>query len=85
MLQRSPLKSTNSSFMDKKGKITIPAKIRKELKFSAGMEFSFLETEEGLLLIPLLTQDELEKIKINSKELKEIYEEDQLNQLEREK
>ena len=71
--------------MDKKGKITIPAKIRKELNFSAGMEFSFLKTEEGLLLIPLLTQEELENIKINSHDLKEIYEKDQQDQLEREK
>jgi AbrB family looped-hinge helix DNA binding protein len=53
------LEMMESATMDKKGKITIPSKIRKENALKEGIKFGFLKTEEGLLLIPLLTAKEL--------------------------
>jgi len=73
-----------TSFLNKKGKITIPSKIRKALHFSKGLEFYFLETDDGLLLVPLLTQTQLENLNLEKKALQHLYEEDHQEQLNRE-
>lgn len=47
--------------MNKKGRITIPAKIRKLEGFKEGQQFSFLKTEDGYVLVPLLTEEQLQE------------------------
>ena len=68
--------------MDKKGKITIPKKIRKEGHFSEGTKFSILKTEDGLILVPLLSLEELNNQLIDKKELIKVIEEDEREELE---
>jgi AbrB family looped-hinge helix DNA binding protein len=68
--------------MDKKGKITIPKKIRKEGHFTEGTKFSVLKTEDGLIIIPLLSEEELEKQLLNKKQLMKAIEEHEREELE---
>ena len=71
-----------TTIMDKKGKITIPAKIRKEEKFTEGTTFTFIRNEDGLVLVPLLSREEL-KVRILDKVLlKKSLEEDSQIELE---
>jgi AbrB family looped-hinge helix DNA binding protein len=74
--------SDSTTIMDKKGKITVPAKIRKEQNFKEGTEFAFLRTPDGLVLVPLLTRDELLKSKIDKIQLKKVVEENEREELE---
>ncbi|WP_371806616.1 AbrB/MazE/SpoVT family DNA-binding domain-containing protein [Candidatus Lokiarchaeum ossiferum] len=65
--------------MNKKGKITIPATIRKQENYKPGQKFSFLKSIDGLILIPLNSEeigndslisiDQLQKICETSDEL----------------
>jgi len=43
--------------MNEKGKITIPAIIRKQEKYKRGQKFSFLKSIDGLILIPLSSEE----------------------------
>ncbi len=45
--------------MNEKGKITIPAIIRKQENYQPGQKFSFLKSVDGLILIPLTSEEEL--------------------------
>lgn len=68
--------------MDKKGKITIPKKIRKEEHFKEGTKFSILKTEDGLIIIPLLSEKELEEQLLDKKQLMKVIEEHEQQELE---
>jgi AbrB family looped-hinge helix DNA binding protein len=71
--------------MDKKGKITIPKKIRKENHFTEGTKFCILKTEDGLILVPILTKEELETRLIDKNKLQKTIEENEREELELEK
>ena len=59
--------------MNKKGRITIPSKIRKLEGFKDGQKFSFLKSEDGYILVPLLTKQQLQEDLIDSKVLFESF------------
>jgi AbrB family looped-hinge helix DNA binding protein len=42
-----------------KGTVTIPVELRKKLRLKKGSKVRFVETEEGALIIPSLTFEEL--------------------------
>lgn len=42
-----------------KGTVTIPAEIRKKYKLRKGSRVEFIETEEGVLLVPVIPLEEL--------------------------
>jgi AbrB family looped-hinge helix DNA binding protein len=71
--------------MDKKGKITIPAKIRKEEHYKEGMSFTFIRTADGLVLVPLLSKEELLNGSIDHKLLQKIIDQHDQEELELEK
>ena len=61
-----------------KGTVTIPVKIRKRLRLKKGSKVKFVDTEEGALLIPTPTFEELRgaiKKEIVYKMIKELEEE----------
>ncbi len=60
--------------MNKKGRITIPSRIRKLEGFKEGQKFAFLKTEDGYTLVPLLTEEQLQEDLIDSKVLSESFE-----------
>lgn len=45
-----------------KSMVTIPAKIREKYKIKEGMKIAFVELENGILMIPLLSLPELRGI-----------------------
>ena len=59
--------------MNKKGRITIPSRIRKLEGFKEGQKFAFLKTEDGYTLVPLLTKQQLQEDLIDSKVLSESF------------
>jgi len=59
--------------MNKKGRITIPSRIRKIEGFKEGQKFAFLKTEDGYTLVPLLTKQQLQEDLIDSKVLSESF------------
>jgi len=59
--------------MDEKGQITIPSKIRELEGFKGGQKFSFLKTEDGYTLVPLLTEQQMQEDLIDSKVLSESF------------
>ena len=63
--------------MNKKGRITIPSRIRKLEGFKEGQKFAFLKTEDGYTLVPLLTEEQMQEdlisIKIFSESLDEAH------------
>jgi AbrB family looped-hinge helix DNA binding protein len=52
-----------------KGKITIPAEIRKKYKLRKGSRVRFVETEEGILIVPIIPFEELFGIDKDAKEI----------------
>jgi AbrB family looped-hinge helix DNA binding protein len=49
----------------KQSKLTIPSKIRKKYALRRGSKIEFVETNEGIILVPLIS---LEELKIVAKE-----------------
>ena len=45
--------------MTEKGTVTIPAEIRKKYKLRKGSIVEFVETDEGILLVPVVPFEEL--------------------------
>ena len=76
------MKSIQLTTMNKKGNITIPAKMRKKHNFKEGQKFCFLETGDGIVLVPLLTLEEFEKNLIPIKEFRELIEIEEKKELE---
>ena len=60
--------------MDEKGRITIPSKICKFEGFKEGQKFTFLKTEDGYTLVPLLTEQQMQEDLIDSKILSKSFE-----------
>jgi AbrB family looped-hinge helix DNA binding protein len=61
-----------------KGTVTIPVKIRKKLRLRKGSKVKFVETEEGALLVPAPSFEELRGViarEIAYKMIKELEEE----------
>jgi AbrB family looped-hinge helix DNA binding protein len=63
-----------------KGTVTIPAEIRKKYNLSKGTRIEFIETDEGIMLLPILPLESLYGSDIDRKEtvykmIKELYEE----------
>jgi AbrB family looped-hinge helix DNA binding protein len=42
-----------------KGTVTIPAEVRKKYKLRKGSRVKFIETDEGILLVPVIPLEEL--------------------------
>ncbi len=42
-----------------KGTVTIPAEIRKKYKLKKGSRVKFIETDEGILLVPVIPLEDL--------------------------
>lgn len=67
------------SKITKNGLINFPAKLRKKLKLNVGDEITFVETDEGFLVVPLknileaTNPDEMDKAIEIIKELKEEH------------
>ncbi|MHA1745013.1 MAG: hypothetical protein ACTSWW_03370, partial [Promethearchaeota archaeon] len=53
---RDPMQNTTTT-MNEEGKITIPAIIRKQENYKRGQKFSFLKSLDGLILIPLSSEE----------------------------
>ena len=51
-----------------KGTITIPAEIRKKYKLRKGSRVKFIETDGGILLVPIVPLEDLFGIDKNAKE-----------------
>jgi AbrB family looped-hinge helix DNA binding protein len=51
-----------------KGTVTIPAEIRRKYKLKKGSRVKFVETEEGILLVPIVPLEELFGIDKDAKE-----------------
>jgi AbrB family looped-hinge helix DNA binding protein len=52
-----------------KGTVTIPAEIRRKYKLKKGSRVKFVETEEGILLVPIVPLEELFGIDKDAKEM----------------
>lgn len=52
-----------------KGTITIPAKVRRRLGLSRGSQVDFVETEEGVLIVPVVPFEEMKGVDRGRKEL----------------
>ena len=63
------------TIMNEKGKITIPAFIRKQENYKRGQKFSFLKSIDGLILIPLSSEDSLADKLIPIDQLRQVCEE----------
>ncbi len=48
-----------TSKVTEKGMVTLPVKMRRRLKISRGSKVEFIETEDGILVIPIARIDEL--------------------------
>ena len=59
--------------MNEKGRITIPSKIRKMERYKEGQKFYFLKTEEGYVLVPILTKEQLEEDLIPKEDLSKSF------------
>ncbi|MHA1968019.1 MAG: AbrB/MazE/SpoVT family DNA-binding domain-containing protein [Candidatus Hodarchaeales archaeon] len=64
------------------GRITIPAEFRKKMKLKDGQKVIFIEDEGSLRIIPILTTENLRKRSINAKEMEQVYNESQQEELE---
>lgn len=63
-----------------KGTVTIPAEVRKKYKLRKGSRVKFIETDEGILLVPVIPLEDLCGVDKNFKEtvyqmIKELQEE----------
>ena len=54
--------------ISEKGTITIPAEIRKKYKLRKGSRVKFIETDGGILLVPIVPLEDLFGIDKNAKE-----------------
>ena len=55
-----------------KGTITIPVEVRRKLHLKKGSEVEFVETDEGVLIVPVLSLESLRGIDRDKKE--QVYE-----------
>ncbi len=76
----------NTTKVNRKGMITIPAAIRKRHDLYAGREIAVMELEGTITLIPILTEEELEKSKVTPlSTMEKSYDESRKEELELEK
>lgn len=52
-----------------KGTVTIPAEVRRKYKLRKGSRVKFIETDEGILLVPVIPLKDLFGADKNSKEI----------------
>lgn len=52
-----------------KGTITIPAEVRKRLQLTKGSEVDFVETEQGVLIVPVVPFEQMKGVDRTKKEL----------------
>ena len=52
-----------------KGTVTVPAEIRRKLGLAKGSQVDFVETDEGVLIVPVLPFEELRGIDRNRRKL----------------
>jgi AbrB family looped-hinge helix DNA binding protein len=68
----------NSSLITSKGQITIPSKLRKKFNLESGKRVLFIETSDGILIKPVLSEMRMLrgmlKDKIDINRLEEIVE-----------
>jgi AbrB family looped-hinge helix DNA binding protein len=70
-----------------KGTITIPAEVRRKLGLTKGSQVEFVETDDGIVIVPVLTLEALKGIDRDKKKLvhemiHEIQEERELEAIE---
>ncbi|MEM2939639.1 MAG: AbrB/MazE/SpoVT family DNA-binding domain-containing protein [Candidatus Bathyarchaeia archaeon] len=66
-----------------KGTVTIPAEIRRKYNLRKGSRVEFVETDEGILIIPVVPLEEL--YGVDGKDREKVYEAIKELQLERRK
>jgi AbrB family looped-hinge helix DNA binding protein len=54
--------------LTEKGTVTIPAEIRKKYRLKKGSRVEFVETDEGVLLVPVVPLEELHGVDSDRKE-----------------
>ncbi len=52
-----------------KGTVTIPSNIRKKYRLKKGSKVTFIETDEGVLFVPIVSLEELRGVDKEKKEL----------------
>lgn len=62
-----------SAIINKKGMVTIPAKLRKKHDLHEGSEVAFIELEGAIVLIPILDFESLRPFLPSRKQMKKIY------------
>ena len=67
--------SGKSAIINKKGMVTIPAKIRKKYALHEGSEVAFVELEGAIVLVPVLDFESLQSFLPSRKQMEEIYDE----------
>ena len=64
-----------SAIVNKKGMVTIPAKLRKKHDLREGSEVAFVELEGAIVLIPILDFESLRPFLPTRKQMEKIYDE----------
>ena len=55
--------------MTEKGTVTVPAEIRRKLGLGKGSQIDFVETDEGILIVPVIPFEELRGADRNRKKI----------------
>ncbi|MGI0081362.1 MAG: AbrB/MazE/SpoVT family DNA-binding domain-containing protein [Nitrososphaerales archaeon] len=55
-----------------KGTVTIPVEVRRKLKLTKGSQVDFIETDDGVLIVPIIPFEKLKGIDRDKKKL--VYE-----------
>ncbi len=69
------LMTGKSAIVNKKGMVTIPAKLRKKHDLREGSEVAFVELEGAIVLIPILDFESLRPFLPTRKQMEKIYDE----------
>jgi AbrB family looped-hinge helix DNA binding protein len=78
---------TSISIVNRKGMVTIPSNLRKKYNLEEGSEVTFLDIMGNLVLVPILSIEEIRKQMPTAKDMVKSYEEsrEQEIQLENER
>ena len=64
-----------SAIINKKGMVTIPAKLRKKYDLHEGSEVAFVELEGAIVMVPILDFESLRSFLPSRKQMEKIYDE----------
>ena len=75
MIPKMIMMTGKSAIVNKKGMVTIPAKLRKKHDLREGSEVAFVELEGAIVLIPILDFESLRPFLPTRKQMEKIYDE----------